>query len=296
MGDGITYPSQVRENMIRAIEYFKLAIEKDNQYLPAYINLATTQFLLEKGSTTNIVLGLNPTHFSQTIATIETGLHRFPGDSPLLILKLIVLNELGESQFVTDSLARIKVGSSLDLQTVYNFARLEQPSDLTGNRWNSLLENLADLPFPIQQQLCQEKQGEILRYFSKQEFQSICINRSFPRFTQTNFPWNLPLALSRDLLEYPLSEQELKEFYWLETDLEVAKVLESSRASVLAVDDITTLLVLKESRLGDAKVLRECCGAPRTLETLATGEIWSYGPWAAVVENDQIREVWVNSY
>ena len=56
--------------------------------------------------------------------------------------------------------------------------------------------------------------------------------------------WQLPVQLSR-YLEMPLSELERNDLGMRETQLARSKVLAGDRGAVLAIDDITTMVVLR---------------------------------------------------
>jgi hypothetical protein len=71
-----------------------------------------------------------------------------------------------------------------------------------------------------------------------------------------------------------------------------AKVFSADASAVLAIDDITTMVVLRNVA-ESAQALERCCAQPQERIPVAVGELWRYESWIAWVRDSQVREVWV---
>ncbi|MGH8238280.1 MAG: hypothetical protein ACREXP_14845 [Steroidobacteraceae bacterium] len=61
---------------------------------------------------------------------------------------------------------------------------------------------------------------------------------------------------------------------------------------MLAIDDITTMVVLRNVA-ESAQMLLRCCSQPQDKIPVAVGELWRYESWIAWIRDSQVREVWV---
>jgi hypothetical protein len=108
-------------------------------------------------------------------------------------------------------------------------------------------------------------------------------------------PWPLPVNLSRDLLEVPLTVAELKQNTWRKSALSAGVVFVGERSSVLATDEIVTMVVLKGTpgAPGTTESLLQCCSQPLEKIPVVNGSLWHYGRWIARVRDTSVDEVWV---
>jgi hypothetical protein len=74
--------------------------------------------------------------------------------------------------------------------------------------------------------------------------------------------------------------------------LRAAKAFSAEGSAVLAIDDITTMVVLRNVAESTQALLR-CCSQPQDRIPVAVGELWRYESWIAWIRDSQVREVWV---
>lgn len=173
----------------------------------------------------------------------------------------------------------------------YNLVRLHEKFPATAQRyWAKVLARFEALPAQIRAVICEQSESSaaILR---SDELISQCNQSTLPSRAAA-LSWQLPVQLSRDLLEMPLSEVERNNLGMRETQLARSKVLVGDRSAVLAIDDITTMVVLNDvNESPEALLLRY--SQPWDRRPMASGELWLYDGWIAWLRDGRIREVWV---
>jgi hypothetical protein len=107
-------------------------------------------------------------------------------------------------------------------------------------------------------------------------------------------PWALPIKLSRDLLEVPLTESELRQNAWKKTSLGSSVAFVGNANAALAVDDIVTLVVLKPPSTGTESLV-QCCSQPVEKIPVVNGVLWHYGRWIALVREQRVDEIWFSN-
>lgn len=278
-------PAAAREDLLDAIRYFELAVAKDARYAPAQINLASAQLLL----------GLEPRGVRSNLENLLRAESALAGalalgtnDPQLRVLSSIVRFER-ERIDVGSATRPSLVFDSDDPALNYNLARLHSSAPENARRfWTKALGQFDALPSRVQVLLCTSQQAELTQLVA--ELPQKCSEVASARTTA--LPWSPPVQLSRDLLESPFTESEHAKFGIRQTELARSKVFGGDGIEILAIDDITTLVVLKNPT-ERADFLLQCCGQPRERIVVTSGELWHYNTWIAWVREANVQEVWI---
>jgi len=174
----------------------------------------------------------------------------------------------------------------------YNLARITTQSDpaLARKYWRKALGEFDELPAAIRALVCDQR-GTLSAVIADGDLDTRC-NQDAAARSRSTLPWPLPVQLSRDLLDKPLTEAERVAQGWRQTQLARAKVFSAEGSAVLAIDDITTMVVLRNVT-ESAQALLRCCSQPQDRIPVAVGELWRYESWIAWIRDSQVREVWV---
>jgi len=265
-----------KEFLKEAKKYFELALDEEPSYLPARVNLAITA--LQQGE------------IYDARAAIEKAQQLAPDDLNIQGLRAIIIYEEGKLSPHVDMwlhtvqlLKKLALEPDAPLSILYNRARLLEERKRSGadEIWQQLAQQAAKLPAPIRSLVC-EKQA--------------CPARQFPKKV-----WELPVALgvfveydelaSKTLSQWQklpkkghrLYEKEINETIYQHPD---------GIAEVLVLDGSVEMVVLKKfDNIMTVKELADYCG--QGLRRVANGTIWSCNHWAALVVENQVREVWV---
>lgn len=279
-------PSAAREDLLDAIRYFELAVAKDARYAAARTNLAVAHLLLGLEPRS---LRSNSEHLLRAESALASALAIGASDPQLRVLGMIVRFE--RERIDTGAAARPLPNVETDDPALsYNLARLHSnDQESARDHWARTLGRFNALPSRIQALLCAQEPyglGQLVADLSQR------CTESAPARSAVALPWPLPVQLSRDLLEAPFGEAELQRFGARRTELARSKVFAGESTQVLVIDDITTLVVMKDvSQRAD--FLLQCCGQPRERIAVTSGELWHYNSWIAWIRDARVQEVWV---
>lgn len=284
-------PAAAREDFLDAARYFELAVAKDARYVPARINLAVTHLLL--GLEPRSVRA-NSENLLRAESALASALALGTSDPQLRVLSLIVRFEREQIDTGASASRSWPAVETDDPALNYNMARLysSTPQNETQSArryWAKTLGQFNALPSRIQTLLCTQEQyglGQVAADLSQR------CSETAPARAAVSLPWPLPVQLSRDLLDAPFSEAELARFGKRQTELARSKVFAGESTQILAIDDITTLVVLKDLPQR-ADSLLQCCGQPREKITVTSGELWNYNTWIAWIRDAKVQEAWI---
>jgi tetratricopeptide (TPR) repeat protein len=281
-------PVAAREDLLEAARYFELAASKDPRYAPAHVNLAIVLLLLSM-DTSSVAVPLeaaNPLLRAELALASAQALE--PKDLNIRVLAQIVAFERRRA-------GNVEAPAPGSLETddpaiTYNLARIHADTPLAQSYWQRTIANFESLPHRIRELIC-EQRSALTQYAGDENLARHCKRPGAARQQRVAFPWTLPVQLSRDLLESPLTETERIRYGWRQTQLGHGRVFSGESSSMLALDDITTMIVLKDVS-GAADLLLRCCSQPQDRLPLADGELWRYDRWVAWIQDSQVREIW----
>ena len=292
-----TIPAPVREDLLEAARYFESATTRDPAYGPGYVNLAVTQLLLGMDVGGPGAATLPQQHLLRAELAIASAQALIRDDRSIGVLAEIIKAEKSRTDKAAGkSIARGGAPVRTNIENVdppdaYNLARLNADAPAIAARyWQQVVRQFGSLPPRIQTQVCLEQDGgdtAAMHDDLDRQCRAVTQNTPAPR----PMPWSLPVQLSRDLLEKPFTTAEKQRFNWQQTELATGRVFTNASQSVLAIDDITTVVVLKNVA-GTADTLLQCCGLPRERIEVTDGTLWLYGRWIAWVRQTKIQEIW----
>jgi len=284
-----------RENLLTAARYFEQAVDKDERYAPGHINLAIAQLLL--GMRVSATDAISENHLLRAKLAIGAALNLQANDAATRMLGAIIDYEL-QAADRSESGQRLRTASfagfdANDPTYLYNLARLSGDDPVRAKRyWQRLIAQFDTLPKKLQALICHRQKmqdGNEIPAVDCGALASLSLNNANP-------PWPLPAKLSRDLLQQPISQAELQQHAWQPVTLDVGAIYGGARDSILVIDDIVTLIVMKPAN-ASSDMLARCCSQP--LERImvkhngAPAVLWHYGRWIALVRNSRVEEVWV---
>jgi hypothetical protein len=172
----------------------------------------------------------------------------------------------------------------------YNLARLYGGTpDVAARYWAKALGQFDALPMRVRALICAQNDARVFQ--AGEDVDQHCVRTRAPRLA-TTLPWSVPIQLSRDLLDHPLTDAERAQFDSRQIQLGRSKVFSGRTVDLLAIDDITAMTVLKNAN-GSTATLLQCCGQPATRQRVVSGELWRYDTWIALLRDGRIREVWI---
>jgi hypothetical protein len=277
-----------REDLLDAARYFELAIAKDSRYAPAHVNLAMTHLLLglepraPRASAAQLLRAESASAAAQALA---------PNDPQIRVLAAIVRFE--REQIEGDPANAPRPSQALesdDPALNYNLARLYAGTpDVAARYWTKSLGQFDALPVRVRALICAQSDARVFQ--AGEDVDQQCARARTAR-PATTLPWPVPIQLSRDLLDHPLTDAERAQFDPRQIQLARSKVFSGSTVDLLTIDDITAMAVLKNANGSNATLL-QCCGQPATRQRVASGELWRYDTWIAWLRDGRIREVWI---
>lgn len=286
-------PAAARENLLQAVRYFELASEKDRSYAPAQLNLAVSHLLLGMDGSDTRLQALGSNHLLRAKLAADTAIKLQLADAEGLtsarILAAVVDAEL---QFAQQGSQRVNAAAWERIDdgtptTAYNLAQLARGEPVLAARyWRQLSAQFYALPRRLQSRACKQTN-------TPPDLKARC--DTLPNYAPVQRPpWALPIAPSRDLLETPISTAELQRHTWRKVALGSNAAFVGANSAVLAMDEIASLVVLKQPA-GNAESLLQCCSQPAEKIPVANGTLWHYGRWIALVRNASVDEVWVSN-
>jgi hypothetical protein len=247
--------------LIESIRYFELANAKDPRYVPSQLNLAAALLLLgmdamvfETGS-----VPANPLLRAELAVANASSL--VSNDPSLRVMSQVI--EFEERRVGGKPTAA--VDSQMDTNEpalAYNLALITMQSNpaLARKYWRKTVGEFDELPAAIRALVCDQR-GTLSAVIADGDLDTRCNQEAAAR-SRSTLPWPLPVQLSRDLLDKPLTEAERVAQGWRQTQLARAKVFSAEGSAVLAIDDITTMVVLRNVTESTQALLR-CCSQPQ---------------------------------
>ena len=284
-------PPAAREDLIEAVRYFELANAKDPRYVPSQLNLAAAALLLGMDAMI-FETGVMPTNpLLRAELAIANASTLVSNDPSLRVMAQVIEFEERRAGKKADSAIGPPVETN-EPTLAYNLARITTQRDpaLARKYWRRVLGDFDALPASIRALVCDQR-AALSTAIADESLDNRCGQELAAR-TRGTLPWQLPVQLSRDLLEKPLTETERAAQGWRQTQLARAKVFSADGSAVLAIDDITTMVVLRNVA-ESAQALLRCCSQPQEKIPVAVGELWRYESWIAWIRDSQVREVWV---
>lgn len=272
-----------RQHLEQAVAFFQRAAEADPQYLPAYLNLTTAHLYLGD--------------VFDARAAIEKARTLAPDDSAVANLRALTLYR---DQQATDmwpyalaELERVTEAAPADSCARFNLAQLLEArgrQNKAQTAWGVLADQLDGMSRYQQAVVC-DRVGQS---------HPACIVAARRIGAPTpELPWTLPVDRNTDLLEAEALVQELASGETLPFDWGLEGMAgniyhQADGTTVLDLDSFVEMVILEQADLGTVADLESCCGIPTRREAVVGGEIWNYGNrWAALVQDGQVREVWV---
>lgn len=277
-----------RENLLQAVHYLELAIDKDANYAPSYVNLAVAQLLLgmradSDPATTNALL--------RAKLAVGAALNLRVDDASVRMLAAIIDYE---SQGADRTKRTIRAASFAnvdddDAAYLYNLARLTSDDSARSSRyWQKLAVQLEATPKKLQALVC--RRNAIAPIAGANNLKTRC--DTLAQTAAAVPPLTLPVKLSRDLLNTPFTTAELAQQSWHTTQLNSGAVYIGPGSAVLAIDDVAVMAVLKPPS-SNPDALLQCCSQPLEKVAVVNGTLWHYGRWIALVRDNRVSEVWV---
>ncbi len=259
------------ESLKKAKEFFELAFKMDNNYVPAKINLAITTFYLEE--------------YYEARAAIEKAHQLAPNDLDVEAMRAVIIYEQGKQMPYVDMWPRVihlldnlREKSNLPPSVLYNTAKLLEARKRTGAEeiWQQLARRMAELPEAIRKTVCENANCPKSRKFGLQKK-----------------TWNLPVKLGEKVKR----DGALKN--WQKGKRRLYKINEgiyqepTKAAEVLTLRGRVEMVVLKQLNNIRQKDLAAYCSQGLRQRQVLNGKLWSCNNWAALVVDDEVKEVWV---
>jgi len=275
---------KANEFLTRAKKYFKLALEMDSFYVPAYINLASTRLYLDE--------------IYEARAAIEKAYKLAPKNLDIQCLRTIILYEEGKRwpyvqemkphaiqaglyDYVREYLDKLSASSNAPLSVVYNTAQLLRTMNKDGYDmlWLELSQRAIELPERIRNIVCKNSKClQLPKQEPRQNWNSLDSNSLGKLLGTSNH-----LKLNQD----DWKKSRLKRLYAFKET-----IYQSDIAEILKLGKQIEMVVLK--KLDHIKHLPDYCGQPLRQRTLPNGILWSCGDnWAALEIDEKVKEVWV---
>lgn len=265
-----------RSYLDKATKALKAATEMDPFYTPAWLNLASVQFL--SGD------------IYQARASIETARKHAPDNVDIQSLKLLILYEEGlefdVSVQVIGLMQKLLDKHPEHAMTRFNLARIlsQRGRHAKAKQHWDVLANSQQLAPAVRQYLCHQQ----LRKKACQTTQPA-----------KSYQWTLPIAVGTDILNSSAQVQEqlkqMKQYHYRLAGLvgSNSTIYSNSEYSFLDFDQLIEMVVLKTPELRDLKTLKQKVGMPLWRKQVANGEIWTYDTWAAWITGNEVKEIWV---
>jgi tetratricopeptide (TPR) repeat protein len=276
--------ARASEQLEKAAEYLKFAVDADSSYLPAKINLAVTLLYLGKPLEARIYI--------QQLRELE------PDHSHYAELEALAIYEESDSELDRwpNAVTRLKKlidkeSSATSASLLYNLARLLEVRSKTEESkplWNLLAKQNDGLPMPTRMEVC-----------SKQKVISLSECIKVKKLSNNTAPtWKWPLQITTLQKITPQQTKQLAtwdklEFDWYEGDLygQIYTNL-TNQSQVLVLGQFVQMQVIKNIALGGIDKIKASC--PQTLlkRELASGTVFSCDQWAVLLRNHEIQEAW----
>ena len=275
-----------KDYLQQAVRYLTIATKKDPAYTIGYTNLAVAYFYLDE--------------IYKARAAIEEARRLQSDNYEIESLRALILFEEGQpmdtwsyAEDIFSSLVNSHPEDTLPLSIYYNWAQLlEARGRSAESQWLKLTKHITELPWPISQMLCE-------RLKTRSEVER-CLNEISKSGTDKKiaFPESLPIQPGFDAWqlkkeEHPLHDWQKLSFHWRGEAANSGIIYHSPQDDiVLEIDNVVEMVVLKQNLMPLEKFL-QACGKPYYEKTVMNGKLWSYGHWAALIEGDRMKELWI---
>jgi len=272
---------QSKEYLTKAKTYLKEAIDADALYIPARINLAIVYLHLGKPDHANAVL-------AEALEVDKANIH-------INMLRALALYESStpDLDLWSHAVANLDKMSKTEHASIYlryNLARLYSLKHKKANanqQWSKLIEQVDYLPTPIRTIVCQQTNT----LTSKKCQMTIATQ-------ETPLPWIWPVKQEMKKrfqlfnIKTYLPDWNRLSFDWFQESLHGNIALDpTGSGSVLELDNMLQMQVVKKN-LPSKSDLDTLCRDPMDQRTITQGVVLSCQNWAALVQNDQVTEVW----
>ncbi len=269
----------------QSVSYLETAIKKDPEYRVGYINLAVAYFYLDE--------------IYEARAKIEKAPRLQSDDYEVESLRALIIFKEGQrsdtwsyAEEIFSDLANDHPSDALPPYFYYNWARLLEDRGRSAEiQWQELTKHIDELPWPIAHILCERLEDP-----SVIEKCLEAINESDTKNRPT-FPKPLPIqpgsdAWQSEQAEHPLHNWQKLTLNWPGKNI-IGEIYRDSKSNVvLAMDGVVEMVILRKN-LGSLKQLLQENGPPQHKQKIMNGELWSYGHWCVLIEQDRIKEFWV---
>ena len=262
-------PALARKHIDHAIEFLRRASKASPDSLSSSLNLATAY--------------LYSGEFYQAQAVLRAVEKKVPDNQRTQELKALALYQQDEDidmwPKAVEILSKLKSRSAL-----YNLAQLYEErgrKDQAKHLRDQLVKKKHRIPDEYAAHLCKK----------------LARNNCAPSDqTAQPPPIHVPLPLKGSINEKHIQKQLAK---WSHNKRSIGSLpidifSNEEGNSYLAIDQHLTLAVFKKPSIKTATKLSQHYGQPIETEPLGNAEIWSYGKsWSALIEGDEVREIWV---
>lgn len=279
-------PAAALHHLEKAEQYLEQAISMDDGQLVSHINLAATYLYM-------------PDKIHHAFAAIEDAKRTQLGSVPAVRQQLESIDQLININVhldtadrwpsARDKLEQLASDPAAADNLLYNFARMLDDrgrDDTAMEYWNKLYGRLDSLPNPYQAQ--------------------VCFRLKMEQCNSENYPVPLQIKHSRfdKDVRYPEVKQYLTENWSANSppskllpDLKAQVYLNEHGDSLLALDDHVEMMMIRDmpAEFSELSALQNKFGNPTVSLPLKGGQILSFGgKWAALVEKNQVVEIWVS--
>lgn len=275
---------KAREFLNQAVAHLQRAVEADHAYLPARLNLATAYFYLDE--------------IHKARAVIEEARPLAPDWEEVDNLRALILYRDGLStdmwpyalKVLEDLAARPKASPCV----TYNLAQVLEERG-RANKAQVLWTNLAartDELSPHQRSVACRRAAD----------QGACQTAAIEEkpAAQATVPWRLPVPIGFDLRNQSGSAEKYfagwkpAPFDWEQRGMNGHLYKSPTGGVALDLDGYVEMVTLRGSDLGAAADLPSRCETPLARKPVTSGELWTCNNrWAALVQDQQVRETWV---
>jgi len=272
-------PEAARAELEIARAYLERAVKFDDKDIVSRANLVAVYLYLGKAGTARDLV-------DEAAAIV-------PGDAQIMGMRALVLYQQepgietwGRANKIFKPLSKTR---NVDHNIIYNYGRLLYERGRTGaamQQWKRLANHLSEIPIEYRRAICRR-----INTPSCDLFPSV-----FTRLDKDKF-WQLPLKQGEDV-DSPRFRKRLSE--WRDSkNMQIGTVntrlLTSNESNtMLALDNKVELATLRSHPFHSSSDLIRKMGNPTARLPLASGEIWSYGGWSALVDANSVREIWIS--
>ncbi len=269
-------PDVARRELQKSVEFLKLAVQADAAHIPSRLNLVAAHMYLGE--------------FHKARAVIEDARRISADNVDVLGLRALVLyeqeREIDMFPVATSILAQLAQRPDSPSHVLFNLARLYEGRgriEQAERFWNALAERTDAMPSKWRDAVCKSVPAST---HCAQSDRRVASNK--PRVRTDVSPGD---SVDARRVRETLSDHDHTAANFGAVN---ADIFSDDRTAVLALDQNVEVLVTRSSGIDRVDDLHDCCGAPLAKTTTSFGEIWTFEEdWAAVVEGDTVKELWI---